>query len=73
MTSWIAGPLQQLMRSSPFPWMVLVVLMKFLVLVTGTTIQTTMERITTAGKPWQQKNDGKPWQNRDNKQWPEQR
>ena len=46
MTSWIAGPLQQLMRSSPFPWMILVVLMKFLV--TGTTLQIAMARVTTA-------------------------
>ena len=46
MTSWIAGPLQQLMRSSPFPWMNLIVLMKFLVI--GTIIRTTMARITTA-------------------------
>ena len=28
-----------------------------------------MAKITTVGKPWQQKNDGKQWQNRDNKQW----
>ena len=65
MTSWIAGLPQQLMRSSPFPWMNLIVLMKFLV--TGTTIRTTMARINYSGKPWQQKNDGKPWQNRNNK------
>ena len=46
MTSGIAGPPQQLMRSSPFPWMSLMVLTKFLVI--GTIIQTTMARITTA-------------------------
>ena len=46
MTSWIAGPPQQLMRSSLFPWMNPVLLMKFLV--TGTTIRTRMARITTA-------------------------
>ena len=46
MTSWIAGPLQQLMRSSPFHWMSLMVLTKFLVI--GTTIQIIMARITTA-------------------------
>ena len=46
MTSWIAGPPQQLMRSSPFPWTNLIVLMKFLV--TETTIPITMAGVTTA-------------------------
>ena len=30
MTSWIAGPPQQLMRSSPFPWMNLIAINKIL-------------------------------------------
>ena len=59
MTSWTAGPLQQLMRSSPFPWRSPIVLMKFLI--TGTIIQITMARTTMTAKPWQQKNDNKPW------------
>ena len=65
MTSWIAGPPQQLMRSSSFPWMILVVLMKFLVI--GTTIQTTMARVTTAASHGNRKTMAKSWQNRDNK------
>ena len=44
MTSWTAGLLQRLMRFSLIPWMKLVVLMKFhLILVTGTIIP----RVTT--------------------------
>ena len=40
MTSWIAGLLQQLMKSSLTPWMKLMLLMKFrLILVPGTIIQ----------------------------------
>ena len=84
-TSWIAGPPQQLMRSSPFPWMNPIALTKFLVLVTGTTIQTTMARITTAASHGNretmaklgktrtikqwQNRDNKPWQNKDKKSW----
>ena len=44
MTSWIAGPLQQLMRSSPFPWMNPIVLMKFLII---GIIQITMAKVIT--------------------------
>ena len=48
MTLQIAGILQQLMKSSLFPWMNLVLLMKFhQILVTGTIIQMVMARATT--------------------------
>ena len=43
-TSWIAGPPQQLMRSSPFPWIIPVVLMKSLII---GRIQITMAKVTT--------------------------
>ena len=46
MASWTAGPLQQLMRSSPFPWRSPIVLMKFLI--TESIIQITMARTTMA-------------------------
>ena len=67
MTSWIAGPLQQLMRSSPFPWMSLVVLTKISSYRNNNS--NNHGKNNYSGKPWQQKNDGKPWQNRENKQW----
>ena len=48
MTSWITGLLQWLMKSSPSPWMNLMLLTKFhLILVTGTIIQMVMARTTT--------------------------
>ena len=67
MTSWIAGPPQQLMRSSPFP-------------LEGSHSVNEISNYRNSnsnnhGKnncgsmPWQQKNDNKSWQNRDNKQW----
>ena len=53
MTSWIAGPLQQLMRSSPFPWMNLVVLMKFLVIRDNNS--NNHGKSNYSSKPWQQR------------------
>ena len=53
------------MRSSPFPWMSLIVLMQ----VSSYRNNNSNNHGTSnySGKPWQQKNDSKPWQNRDNK------
>ena len=83
MTSWTAGPPQQLMRCSPFPFKSPVVLMKFLI--TETIIQITIARTTMVASHGNRKmttnlgktettnngknRDNKPWQNKDKKSW----
>ena len=66
MTSWIAGLLQQLMKSSPHPLDETHAINE---ISSNSSSRNNNSKGNYNGKPWHQRGNSRSWQNRDNKNW----